>query len=171
MRLGPHRPAVRDLQVDDALIGVVALAERAEGRPHQAVLGVGAPIGFQLHLSAQLAHAQLLFVRVDQLQSVLGPLAERRAVPDLLVRAVRARLRIAAPSGHRHLGHLRRQARPDHAIFDQRHGEAPLRQGNAAAGGEFCTGRARASESDRPAARSVQRPWSRRSRIPRSPPR
>ena len=121
MRLGADRHVLGDLEVEQQLVGVVVLAERAERRPLDAGVRIGAEIAFQHHLAVALRDAQFVVERIEQLDAVLRAFDERHAVPGVFVRAVPARLRLAGPARHLHLRAARHQARLEQAVFDGLH--------------------------------------------------
>src|SRR5665213_4502573 len=107
MRLRPDCHVFFDLKVEQELIGVIVLAERAERWPLQIVVWLWSEIAVEQHFAVALRDAQFAIVRVEQFNAVLRTLGKRHAMPNLLMRTVLTRFSIATPTGHFKFGSAR----------------------------------------------------------------
>src|ERR1700722_16378877 len=119
VRLRANRPALLHLEVKRQLIGVIEIAERAEGRP-LAALSVRrrAKIAVERNLSLTGAHMQFVFIGVEQFDSMARALRKWKAMPGLLHRPVFSGLAFAAPAWDFELGAPWIEPRRERSILD-----------------------------------------------------
>jgi len=114
---GLEGPSVLYLQVDQALVGVVFLAEGAE----RGAL-VLREVAFEAEGAVLRGNAEFVVVRVGKLDARAGGLGERDAVPGVFVGAVCAWFGLAGPSGDFQFGPARVEVGVDGAVFNGWHG-------------------------------------------------
>src|SRR5581483_4222936 len=85
MRLGANRPVRAGVQVEQQLVGIKIAAEAAKRRPLQITVRSRAEVAVEMQLPVFPRNMQLVLERVENLDSILGPLGERRAMPGVFV--------------------------------------------------------------------------------------
>src|SRR6202050_15164 len=110
MWLGPNCPLLAYLEIEKKLIGVILAAEAAKRRPLQIALWLRSKITVENPLAVSFRNTQFVFVRGENLDSILRTFGEWGAVPRVFVRIVGARLGLTGPAGHVELGSSRRQS-------------------------------------------------------------
>jgi hypothetical protein len=100
---------------------VELLSEGAKRRPISLLVWRRAEIAVKHEPPVRRRDAQLVGVRVEDLDAIMRGLREGNAVPGVFVRAVDARLGLAGPSGNFEFGATRTQVLAGHSIFDGMH--------------------------------------------------
>src|ERR1700722_8389948 len=99
-RFRPHRPTFLTLKRKRQRLSVIEIAEGPERRPLAAMpFGGRAEFAVKRKLPSAYAHAQLVCIRIEQLDSVTSAFRKWEAMPGLLHRPVSSGLAFAAPAG------------------------------------------------------------------------